>query len=78
MSMNTQFQTTDRTNRFVVALKKLEEAESAVLDAMSETYGEKQGTQITQNLPFEEINDEVLRCMRVVILENLYDNPTTI
>lgn len=76
--MNTQFQTTDRTNRFVVAIQKLDEAENAVLDAMTETYGEEQGTSMTEKLGFDNINDEILRCMRVVILENLRDNPTTI
>lgn len=76
--MNTQFKTTDRTNRFVVAIQKLNEAENAVLDAMTETYGDEQGTSMTEKLGFDGINDEVLRCMRVVILENLNDNPTTI
>ena len=76
--MNTQFKTTDRTNRFVVSIQKLNEAENAVLDAMSESYGENQGFEMTQKLGFDNLNDEVLRCMRVVILENLNDNPTTI
>lgn len=76
--MNTQFQTTDRTNRFVVAIQKLNEAENAVLNAMTETYGDEQGTSMTEKLDFDRINDEVLRCMRVVILENLNENPTTI
>ena len=76
--MNTQFKTTDRTNRFVGAIQKLDEAENAVLDAMTETYGDEQGTSMTEKLGFDGINDEVLRCMRVVILENLNDNPTTI
>lgn len=76
--MNAQFKTTDRTNRFVVAIQKLSEAEDAVLDAMTETYGDEQGTSMTEKLGFNGINDEVLRCMRVVILENLRDNPTTI
>ena len=76
--MNTQFKTTDRTNRFVVSIQKLNEAENAVLDAMTETYGDEQGTSMTEKLGFDGINDEVLRCMRVVILENLNDNPTTI
>ena len=38
--MKTTFETTDRTNRFLVAIQKLDEAENAVLDAMTETYGE--------------------------------------
>ena len=76
--METQFKTTDRTNRFVVAIQKLNEAEDAVLDAMRGTYGEEQGFEMTQNLGFDKMNDEVLRCMRVVILENLNENPTTI
>ena len=76
--METQFKTTDRTNRFVVAIQKLNEAENAVLDAMTETYGDEQGTSMTEKLGFDGINDEVLRCMRVVILENLRNNPTTI
>ena len=33
---------------------------------------------MTEKLGFDGINDEVLRCMRVVILENLRNNPTTI
>lgn len=69
--MKTQFTTTDRTNKFVVAIQKLSEAADAVLDAMSETYGDEQGFSMTQKLGFEGINDEVLRCLRVVVLENL-------
>ena len=76
--MKTQFTTTDRTNRFVVAIQKLSEAEDAVLDALRGTYGEEQGFDMTQKLGFDGINDEVLRCMRVVVLENLRDNPSTI
>ena len=76
--MKTTFETTDRTNRFLVAIQKLDEAENAVLDAMTETYGDEQGTSMTEKLGFDGINDEVLRCMRVVILENLNENPTTI
>lgn len=77
--MKTQFTTTDRTNRFVVAIQKLSEAEDAVLDALTGTYGEEQGEQMTRDLfPFDEMNDEVLRCMRVVVLENLRENPSTI
>jgi len=76
--MNTQFTTTDRTNHFVVAIQKLSEAEDAVLNAMSETYGEEQGFKMTQDLGFGKMNDEVLRCLRVVMLENLKDNPSTI
>lgn len=76
--MRTQFHTTDRTNQFVVAIQKLSEAENAVLTAMSETYGEDRGFKMTQELGFDKMNDEVLRCLRVVMLENLRDNPTTI
>ena len=78
MIMNTQIQLTDRTNKFVVAIQKLNEAEDAVLDAMTETYGDEQGTSMTEKLDFSRINDEVLRCMRVVILENLRDNPSSL
>ena len=76
--MKTQFTTTDRTNKFVVAIQKLSEAEDAVLDALSETYGDEQGFEMTQNLGFDKMNDGVLRCMRVVVLENLRENPSTI
>lgn len=76
--MNATFQTTERTGKFVLALSKIQEAETAVLEAMTETYGEKQGTRMTETLPFEDINDEVLKCMRIVILENLNENPLTI
>lgn len=76
--MNAQFTTTDRTNRFVVALKKLDEAENACLSALSETYGEKDGELMTEQLCFDDINRQILSYMRVVILENLNDNPTTI
>lgn len=76
--MNATFTTTERTNKFIVALKKMEEAESAVLDAMQMTYGEKQGTLMTESLDFPDINSQILASMRVVILENLNDNPTTI
>ena len=69
---------TPRTESFVQALKALQEAESAVLTALTETYGDEQGTRMTNDLPFEEINEQVLGCMRVVILENLNDNPMTI
>lgn len=73
--MTTNYTASERTNKFVVALKMMEEAESAVLDAMSETYGETQGDQMTHELPFGAINDEILRCMRCVILEDLYQAP---
>ena len=76
--MNSNIILTDRTNKFVVAIQKLSEAEDAVLDAMTETYGDEQGTSMTEKLSFDSINDEVLRCMRVVILENLRENPTTL
>lgn len=76
--MEKSFKTTDRTNYFIVALEKIEEAESAVLNAMCETYGDEDGERMTSELGFDKINDEVLRCMRVVILENLRDNPETI
>lgn len=76
--MNKGFNTTDRTNQFVVAIQKLSEAENAVLTAMSGTYGEEQGFKMTQELGFERMNDEVLRCLRVVMLENLRENPSTI
>lgn len=71
-------QITPRTESFVKALKALQEAEDEVLNALTETYGEDQGTRMTQDLPFEEINERLLGCMRVVILENLNDNPMTI
>ena len=45
---------------------------------MSESYGENQGFEMTQKLGFDNLNDEVLRCMRIAILENLRDTPTTI
>ena len=76
--MNSNITLTDRTNKFVVAIQKLSEAEDAVLDALTETYGDEQGTSMTEKLPFGQMNDEVLRCMRVVILENLRENPTTL
>lgn len=76
--MNTQFQTSDRTGKFVLALQKLSEAQDAVLDAMSESYGEHDGELMTERLGFDDINNSVLQCMRVAILENLNDNPTTI
>ena len=76
--MNTTFKTTQRTNKFVVALKKMEEAETAVLDAMTETYGEQQGNLMMDELDFDDINRQILASMRVVILENLNENPTTI
>ena len=76
--MNTTFKTTQRTNKFVVALKKMEEAETAVLDAMTETYGEQQGNLMMDALDFDDINRQILASMRVVILENLNENPTTI
>ena len=76
--MNTQFHTTDRTNQFVIAIQKLSEAEDAVLNAMSGTYGEEQGFKMTQDLGFDKMNDEVLRCLRVVMLENMRSDPSTI
>ena len=76
--MNTTFTTSERTEKFIVALQKIEEAESAVLDAMSESYGEEQGFEMTGKLGFDNLNDEVLRCMRIAILGNLRDTPTTI
>ena len=76
--MNTTFKTTQRTNKFVVALKKMEEAETADLDAMTETYGEQQGNLMMDALDFDDINRQILASMRVVILENLNENPTTI
>ena len=69
---------TPRTESFVKALKALEEAEDAVITALTETYGDEQGNRMTRDLPFDEINEQLLTCMRVVILENLNENPLTI
>lgn len=76
--MRTNFTTTERTNKFVLAIQKLSEAEDAVLDAMVGTYGEHDGELMTEGLGFDDINRQILSSMRVVILENLRDNPTTI
>ena len=62
----------ERLNRYALAIKKLDEAESAVLDALQTTYGEEHGEELMRKLPFDTIDDEVLRYMRVILLENMY------
>lgn len=76
--MRTNFTTTERTNKFVLAIQKMEEAEDAVLDAMVGTYGEHDGEVMMDNLGFDDINRQILASMRVVMLENLREDPTTI
>lgn len=64
-----QVNLTNKTGLFIKALKQLNEAEETLLTAMSEMYGEEQGTKMTFDLPFEDIRKEVSFYMYLSIME---------
>lgn len=73
-----QVNLTNKTGLFIKALKELNEAEETLLTAMSEMYGEEQGTKMTFDLPFEDIRKEVSFYMYLSIMEAQEDDENLI
>lgn len=73
-----QVSLSEKTGLFINALKQLNEAEETLLTAMSQMYGEEQGTKMTFALPFEDIRKEVSFYLYLSIMEAQEDNENLI
>lgn len=73
-----QVSLSEKTGLFINALKQLNEAEETLLTAMSQMYGEEQGTKMTFDLPFEDIRKEVSFYLYLSIMEAQEDNENLI
>ena len=73
-----QVNLSEKTGLFIKALKQLNEAEETLLTAMSQMYGEEQGTKMTFDLPFEDIRKEVSFYLYLSIMEAQEDNENLI
>jgi len=73
-----QVSLSEKTGLFIKALKQFNEAEETLLTAMSQMYGEEQGTKMTFDLPFEDIRKEVSFYLYLSIMEAQEDNENLI
>lgn len=69
--METKYKVSEGTSAALGALRSLNTAKDAILDALTILYGEAEAQKLFEELPLDEVEACVRRCLLLSITDNL-------